>query len=71
MPARVTAGQNRFEARVEEVIYLGDNIRVRVDLRGSEFIIKVSGGDIASWEEPPEVITVGWAHDDCRALDAT
>ena len=62
---------NQFEARVEEVIYLGDHMRVRVNLRGSDFVINVPGGNSASWDESPEVITVGWACDDCRALDAT
>jgi putative spermidine/putrescine transport system ATP-binding protein len=61
---------NRFEARVEELIYHGDHTRTRVRACGSdEFIIKVPN---AAGERPltvGETIRIGWQLEDCRALD--
>ncbi len=62
---------NMFDARVEELIYLGDHIRTRIRVCGNdEFIVKVPNAHRhASLKEGADV-RVGWAHDDCRALDA-
>ena len=62
---------NMFTARVEELIYLGDHIRTRVSVCGhDDFIVKVpNSSGTASLEEGTEV-KVGWAVEDCRALDA-
>ena len=62
---------NLFAGRVEELIYLGDHIRTRVKVCGrDDFIVKVpNASDHASLIEGHE-ITVGWAMEDCRALDA-
>ena len=62
---------NVFEARVLELIYLGDHIRARVALLGREdFIVKVpnSANHVAMREG--DTVVVGWQRDDCRALDA-
>ncbi|MCG6115003.1 MAG: ABC transporter ATP-binding protein [Mesorhizobium sp.] len=62
---------NVFEARVEELIYLGDHIRTRVSVCGdSAFIIKVPNAQSQSRIKRGEPIRVGWAMEDCRALDA-
>ena len=61
---------NVFEGKVEELIYLGDHIRTRVNMCGhDDFIVKVPNiSDHASLIEGHNV-KVGWAIDDCRALD--
>ncbi len=55
---------------VEELIYLGDHIRTRVNVCGhNDFIVKVPNiSDHASLIEGHPV-KVGWTIDDCRALD--
>jgi len=63
---------NIFEARVEELIYLGDHIRTRVNVCGTdEFIVKIPNAHAHARIARGETVTVGWAMEDCRALDAT
>jgi len=62
---------NVFDAKVLELIYLGDHVRTRVNICGhDDFVIKVpnSGGDYSL--EEGRVVPVGWQARDCRALDA-
>jgi putative spermidine/putrescine transport system ATP-binding protein len=62
---------NAFDAKVEELIYLGDHIRTRVNVCGNdEFIIKVPNSDMRTRLAAGETIRVGWSAQDCRALDA-
>jgi len=64
-------GDNVFQARVEELIYLGDHIRTRVTVCGNDkFIVKVPNSQNHARLAVGETITVAWAQDDCRALDA-
>ncbi len=61
---------NVIEGRVEELIYLGDHIRTRMTVAGHpDFIVKVPNtlGQVSLKEG--ENATVGWATEDCRALD--
>jgi putative spermidine/putrescine transport system ATP-binding protein len=76
-PERVLVGPeaealpNRFDARVEELIYHGDHIRTRLMLLGhDDFIVKVPNrvGHVAM--RPGDTVRVGWRVEDCRALDA-
>jgi len=76
-PERVMIGEvgngcvNRFDARVEELIYYGDHIRVRLSFAGHEdFIVKVPNGGDYSGVRERETIQVGWHVEDCQALDA-
>jgi putative spermidine/putrescine transport system ATP-binding protein len=76
-PERVTIepqeGQcpNIAEAKVEELIYLGDHIRTRISLAGNdEFIVKVPNAQGHARLAEGETVKVGWAMEDCRALDA-
>ncbi len=63
--------QNMFEARVLELIYLGDHIRTRIALLGREdFIVKVPNSANHAFLREGELVTVGWLQEDCRALDA-
>ena len=74
-PERVVANpdsgevQNQFNARVEELIYLGDHIRARMLVCGNnEFIVKVpNSADKSILREGLET-PVGWLAEDCRAL---
>jgi len=68
-----TEGQvpNIFDGRVEELIYLGDHIRARVNVCGhDDFIVKVPNTSGHSALRKSDQVTVGWALEDCRALDA-
>ncbi len=69
-PAGETA-ENLISGRVEELIYLGDHIRARLMVAGNdEFTVKVPNAyRHASLDEGMQ-IQLGWAADDCRALDA-
>ncbi len=62
---------NVAQAQVEELIYLGDHIRTRVNLAGnSDFIVKIPNSDDHAQLSEGDTVTVGWAMEDCRALDA-
>ncbi len=76
-PERVTIGAakgdstNSLEAKVEELIYLGDHIRSRVSLSGnSDFVIKVPNSHGHVHLKEGEITQIGWEAEDCRALDA-
>ena len=61
--------QNRFSARIEELIYLGDHIRARMLVCGnSEFIVKVPNSANKSALQEGSDVTLGWLAEDCRAL---
>jgi putative spermidine/putrescine transport system ATP-binding protein len=62
---------NVFDGTVEELIYLGDHIRARINVCGhDDFVVKVpnAAGQASLAETAP--VRVGWGKDDCRALDA-
>jgi putative spermidine/putrescine transport system ATP-binding protein len=62
---------NVFEGRVEELIYLGDHIRTRVSVCGQDdFIVKVPNASGQAALGRGDDVKVGWAIEDCRALDA-
>lgn len=74
-PERVTVGgkktKNAADAKVLELIYLGDHIRCRMNVHGNEdFIVKVSNAANHTHLEVGELTTVAWGKEDCRALDA-
>lgn len=62
---------NRFPAKVLEVIYLGDHLRTRLSVCGNdEFIIKTPNAEGHMALKPGDTVEIGWTHRDCRALDA-
>ena len=62
-------GENVFTGKVEELIYLGDHIRVRLDVCGNnEFIVKVPNEGSFDYNEG-DSIKLNWNPDDIRALD--
>ncbi len=65
------AFDNRFQAEVREVIYLGDHLRTRLEVCGNdEFIIKTPNAKGFPSLRPGQTVEVGWSSRDCRALDA-
>ena len=61
---------NVFEGDVKELIYLGDHIRVRMDVCGNdEFVLKMPNDSHARRLKVGERVNVGWVKEDCRALD--
>ena len=65
------SGPNAVDAKVLELIYLGDHIRVRMKVAGNdEFIVKVRNRG-ERWDlEQGQTRTIGWSARDCKALDA-
>jgi putative spermidine/putrescine transport system ATP-binding protein len=62
---------NRFRAEVREVIYLGDHLRTRVSVCGTdEFILKTPNAKHYASLRPGQSVDIGWSSSDCRALDA-
>ncbi|MEO3429107.1 ABC transporter ATP-binding protein [Pelagibius sp. CAU 1746] len=63
---------NTFEAKVEELIYLGDHIRTRINFAGNDqFVVKVPNAQGHAIINEGGSVRVGWAMEDCRALDAS
>jgi len=61
-------GPNRFKAQVQELIYHGDHLRLRVRACGNDDVrIKVPAGAVTT-PKPGSDIEIGWAERDCRAL---
>jgi putative spermidine/putrescine transport system ATP-binding protein len=59
-----------FVGTVEELIYLGDHVRTRVNVCGNdEFIVKIPNAQGYRIVSKGQQIQLGWLSDDCRALD--
>jgi len=63
--------ENQVEGLVEELIYLGDHIRVRMSVCGNDdFVVKVRNRG-QRWDlQEGQKQKIGWAVSDCKALDA-
>lgn len=60
---------NRFTARIGEIIYHGDHLRLRVSVLGAEDLqIKVPASNVSSALAVGSDITIGWRPEDCHAL---
>ncbi|MDQ6433919.1 ABC transporter ATP-binding protein [Mesorhizobium sp. LHD-90] len=60
---------NRFAGKLEEVIYHGDHVRLRLNLLGSEGLqVKLAASAITAPFSLGATIHVGWRPQDCRAL---
>ena len=72
-PERVSVGvkgENTTNAKVLELIYLGDHIRCRMSVEeDNEFIVKVPNSLNHTHLQVGEETTVSWSSEDCRALD--
>ena len=61
---------NILSAKVEELIYLGDHIRSRINVCGhDDFIVKIPNSAQHAQLKPGETVQVGWLAEDSRALD--
>jgi putative spermidine/putrescine transport system ATP-binding protein len=76
-PERVLLGpasggsENQFDATIREIVYVGDHIRVRLAVCGTEtFVAKVGSALGPRGIAPSDRIRVGWHAADCRALDS-
>ncbi|ADZ71068.1 ABC transporter ATP-binding protein [Polymorphum gilvum] len=62
---------NMLQGRIEELIYLGDHIRVRMTVCGNDaFIVKVRNRGERRKLEEGATVPIGWSLKDCKALDA-
>ena len=62
--------RNTFEARVLDVIFVGDALRLHAALLGSEqFVVKIPNIVGHGAVLPGDTVTLGWLATDCRALD--
>jgi putative spermidine/putrescine transport system ATP-binding protein len=74
-PERVLIGDdsapNLMEGKVVELIYLGDHIRCRMEVAGTDdFVVKVANSHEHAALNVGERTPIGWVTEDCRALDA-
>jgi len=68
------AGQvpNIFQAKAEELIYLGDHIRTRMTVCGSnKFFVKIPNSTHHANLSKGDTVTIGWNEQDCRALNTS
>jgi len=60
---------NRYPARLVEVSFLGDQLRLRlVALGRDDFIVKLANAPGQVAFEPDSPVEIGWRAEDCRAL---
>ena len=61
---------NRFSGRVEEFIYLGDHVRVRLEVCGmNDFFVKQPIAELDPALAVGDVVPLGWQVEHVRALD--
>jgi putative spermidine/putrescine transport system ATP-binding protein len=64
------SADNKLDAEVKELIFLGDHVRARLDVAGNQdFVVKVRAKGSAGHLKQGAKIRVGWQSADCRALD--
>ena len=68
---QLPAGTPTIQAEVLEFIYMGDSFRTRLRVAGNDdFIMKCRNSLGQRKLIPGEKVAIGWAPEDCRALDA-
>jgi putative spermidine/putrescine transport system ATP-binding protein len=69
-PEMMSQGAHTIEAQVMEVIYMGDILRARLKVAGSDnFVMKMRNTIGQTRLDPGQVIRIGWHPQDARALD--
>jgi putative spermidine/putrescine transport system ATP-binding protein len=64
--------ENIVPGRIEEMIYLGDHLRVRMTVAGDDgFIVKVRNRSGERALSEGQELNIGWYASDCKALDPT
>ena len=62
--------ENNFDAKVEELIYLGDHVRTRVKVCGNDqFVVKIPNSSDHSDLKEGATVKLSWKSGDTRALD--
>ncbi|MBL4726170.1 MAG: ABC transporter ATP-binding protein [Rhizobiaceae bacterium] len=62
--------ENQLTGTIQELIYLGDHIRVRMNVAGNdEFIVKVRNRADRRDLSKGQIVNIGWKSGDCKALD--
>ncbi len=60
----------RCSGKVQEVIYLGDHVRVRLDINGDpDFVVKQPVSQVRQKIAVGDVLDIGWNHEFVRLLD--
>jgi putative spermidine/putrescine transport system ATP-binding protein len=61
---------NRFSGRVAEFVYLGDHVRVRLEVAGkTDFFVKQPIAELDPALSVGDVVPIGWQVEHVRALD--
>ena len=69
-PKMMPAGAHTIDAEVIEVIYMGDILRARLKVAGSDdFVMKMRNTLGQTKLSPGQHIRIGWHPQDARALD--
>lgn len=64
------SGVVALDAKIAELIYLGDHIRARLEVAGqNNFIVKVPNKSGHKTVTQGDFVKIGWRGEDCRALD--
>lgn len=65
--------ENEFEVTINELIYVGDNTRIRVSFSGeaADFIVKMPVSHVNEQLQTGMRIRIGWSAEHCRALDVS
>jgi putative spermidine/putrescine transport system ATP-binding protein len=64
------ASGNRFNGRIQEFIYLGDHVRIRMEVCGhSDFIVKMPINQLDHQLRKDDIVPLGWEIEHARALD--
>ena len=62
---------NEFDAHIEDIVFLGDHLRVRLKVCGSsDFIAKIPNIVGHGAILPGDTVRIGWGTLDCRALES-
>ena len=69
-PELMPAGAHTIEARVRDVVYMGDILRARLQVAGQDdFVMKYRNTLGQVKLSPGQNIRIGWHPEDARALD--
>lgn len=62
--------ENTLTGKISEILYLGDHLRIVMEVAGNkEFITKIRNRAETRPLRKDQIVSVGWAAGDCKALD--
>ena len=62
------AYSNEFEVDVEDMVFLGDHLRLQTSIGGTSFVLKIPNIVGHGGVLPGDRVRIGWTTTDCRAL---